>query len=331
MIGTKIPSESVGPSYIIASMAHKKLDFAIVGQPKSGTTALAQFLAEHPQVCMSQPKEPGYFATDIHDESDAYHGRARFFPVRTREDYDKRFAHAKEGQLNGEATTWYAFSKSAAKNIYKHNPDAKIIILIRNPVDFMHSLHMQYVNATREDEEDFAKALELEPERKQGRHIPPRVQAPSWLFYTERAKYYQQVKRYFDTFPRDNILVMTNEEFVRDNAAAFGKVATFLGIDTDYSPDFKEVKGSEAPRFRALNSFARSSWLIKSTMRILPPKMYVKISDIVHKVILKKQRRQPMDPKLRKRLEKAFVGEAEKTGDLLGRDLVKEWGLDTTE
>lgn len=308
-------------------MAHKKIDFVIAGQPKSGTTALAQFLAEHPQICFSQPKEPGYFATDFIEESDAFYGRERFFHTRTPEEYDKRFEHYEAGQSLGEATTWYAFSKTAAGNIYQHNPSAKIIILLRNPVDFAHSLHMQYVNSTREDEEDFAKALELEEQRKQGKHIPERTLAPSFLWYTERGKYYEQVKRYLDIFPAKNVLVLTNEEFNQDNAAVFKKVLRFLEIDTSFTPGFKTVKGSEAPRFKTLNALARTSWLVKSLHRALPPKAYVAVSAIVHKIILKRQPRKPMDPKLRKELTALFLPDVKKTGKLLGRDLAKEWHL----
>lgn len=243
---------------------HRKVDFVIAGQPKSGTTALSQFLSRHPEICMSYPKEPGYFATDFRHESDAFHGKPRYFPARTPEDYDEHFTHAKPGQLLGEASTCYAYSQAAAHHIYQHNPKAKIIIMLRNPVDFMHSLHTQYVNETVENETDFEKALELEPQRKQGINVPPRTRCPSYHLYRERTKYADHAQRYLQYFGPENVLIISNEEFKEDNKAVCQEILRFLGVDTDIVPDFNNVHGSKSPRFSWLNKLIHTMWLKKN-------------------------------------------------------------------
>lgn len=308
-------------------MPHKVIDFAIVGQPKAGTTAMAQFLSKHPQVCISSPKEPNFFATDFMKESDDFHGKRKYFNIRTRKDYDKCFSHCKAEQILGEATPKYAHSKSAAKNIYKHNPSAKIIIILRNPVDFMHSLHMQYVNSGIENIKDFKEAIKLDPERKKGLNIPSQVKYPSCYPYTERGKYYDQVKRFLDTFPQNNVLVLTHEEYKANNAITLKKVLDFLGVDPSFSVDFKTVHGSKAPRFETLNKIINKSWITNLAHKILPHRAYVQISKIFNKFALKEQQRTVMDIELKKELEQLFYDDVQKTSELLDRNLIDEWNF----
>ena len=102
--------------------------------------------------------------------------------------------------------------------------------MLREPVSFMHSLHTQFVNETTEDEPDFARALDLEAERRAGRSIPARVRCPSFLFYRERARYAAQLERYLAVFPREQILVLVFEEFREDNEGHYRRVLEFLGV-----------------------------------------------------------------------------------------------------
>lgn len=309
------------------SAAQQQIDFAIVGQPKSGTTALAHFLSQHPQVCLSRPKEPEYFATDLMRESDELHGKSLYFLIRAQEDYDKCFKHCENGRIKGEASIVYAYSKEAARNIYQHNPSAKIIIMLRSPVDFMHSMHMQLVNNAVETETDFARAIELESERKKGQNIPSSAKYPSSLFYTNRARYYEQLKRYYDIFPNENILALTNEEFRRDNDVTFKKVLDFLGVDVSFSPDFDAVHGSKKPRLATLNALAHSPQIKKPAYKMLGPRLFDKLGKVTRSITLKEHPRESLNPVLEDRLIKELLPDIERTSQLLGRDLAREWSL----
>lgn len=308
-------------------MSRRKVAFVIAGQPKSGTTALAHFLAEHPQVCMSYPKEPCYFATDFMKESDSFHGKPKYYKVRTPEQYDKHFAHAEEGQILGDASTSYAYSKEAARNIYGHNPEAKIIIMLRNPVEFIHSLHMQYVNETVEDETDFEKALELEPERKKGRNIPPKTRCPSYHFYRERAKYAKHVERFFEQFGKDNVMVIANEDFRENSNEVYTSILRFLGVDENILPEFKTIHSSKSPRTAWLNRIAHTMWLKNALYKLLGPVRYTKIQKRIEKLLLKPEPRQTMDTELRKKLETQLGPEVAKLNHLSGQDFAAMWGF----
>jgi Sulfotransferase domain len=306
------------------------IDFTIVGQPKSGTTALAQFLGQHPQICMSFPKEPVYFATDLIQESDAFYGSRTYFEFRTEQDYTALFAHCRPGQLRGDASTPYLLSKVAASNIRAVNPDVKIIVMLREPVSFMHSLHMEYLNETIEDEPDFARALEKESLRKAGQFIPARVRCPSYLFYRERARYSSQLARYYAVFPHKNLLVMTMEEFRQDNERHYRYALDLLGVDPQYVPSFGVVNASKAPRSRRLNHALNTPALKHLLFKALGPPRYIALRDRVAGLVLNEQPRAELSPVLERELRDEFGTEVERVSGLVGRDLRPVWGYPGT-
>jgi hypothetical protein len=300
--------------------------FAIVGQPKSGTSALADFLGQHPQICMSMPKEPTYFATDVFEESDAFYGSRKYWEFRTEAEYEVAFAHCRPRQLRGDASTLYLHSKVAASNLCAANPDLKVIMMLREPVSFMHSLHMQYVNQTMEDEIDFARALAKEELRKSGRCIPPRVRCPSHVFYRERARYSNQLERYYAVFPRDNILAMTMEEFREDNEGHYRRVLELIGVDPEHVPSFAVVHPSTAPRSRRVNQMLNTPALKRALFKVLGPVRYGTVKRRVAGLVLREQPRAELPPALERELRDEFGPEVDRVSRLLGRDLRPIWG-----
>lgn len=304
-----------------------KVDFFIVGQPKSGTTALAKFLNDHPQISMSDPKEPAYFATDLMAESDRYLNKPTHFKFRKLDEYSRIFSNVKKSKILGEASTNYLYSKEAAKNIYKFNPNAKIIIMLREPVSFMRSLHNQYLNEGREDEFDFIQALKLEADRKKWKHLPRNTVAPSYFLYTEQAKYFQQVKRYYELFPKDQILVLIMEEFKNDNKKYYTQVLKFLDVQSDnnHLPNFKTVHGAQSPRSITLNNLLNRQGFKDLIYKFTGQKFYTRISKFVAKLMMSESARHNLSPAIEKRLKRENRSEVEKIGKLVGRDLTTIW------
>ena len=303
------------------------VDFFIVGEPKSGTTALAAFLGEHPGLFMATPKEPDYFATDLRAESDAFHGRPVYFRIRTNREYHDLFRPARPGQLLGEASTCYLYSHVAAENIRAYNPDAKIIVMLRNPAEFLPSLHMQFVNETTETEPDLAAALAKEPARRAGRELPPHVRTPSYLYYSERVRYAEHLRRFLDCFPPGQVLVLVAEDFQRDNAGVYRQVLRFLGVDDDFTPSFRAVHGSRSPRFPRLNVMVNEPVLKSGVQRALGARTYTRLQMHVSKVLFRDEPRHAVTDDLRSQLRERGRVEAERVGRLLDRDLVTRWGL----
>ena len=159
----------------------RRPNFFILGAPKCGTTALSAYLREHPRVFVSQPKEPHYFCDDF----DYYYAPGQ----RSEAHYLGLFADADERHLAvGEASVWYLYSATAARNIIAFAPDARIIVMVRNPVELVPSLHSQLRYMLDEAEPDPAAAWDLLDARARGEGLPDTVRVPEFLQYRDAAR-----------------------------------------------------------------------------------------------------------------------------------------------
>ena len=306
-----------------------KPNLFIVGQMKSGTTALHGFLQQHPEVFMSSFKEPHFFCSDFHLESDRHHGRRLFFNFRQKDSYLKLFAKAKTEKIVGEATANYLYSRVAAEKIHNFNPDAKIIILLREPAQYLYSLHSHYAKFTEENEPDFVAALALEAERKQGKHASPRVMSPSFLFYSDRVKYYEQVKRYYDRFAAEQIKVIIYEKFRADNEGVYREILEFLGVDPSFTPNFEAINVNKEVKFPAINNFINRP-LIKAISKNLISQEFNEFvrDNIVEKLLWHSAPKEKISEAIKLDLMQKYQPEVAKISELIGVDLEAVWGYD---
>lgn len=324
--GSHRSNEARGWSRTLTTV-NRVVDFFLVGQPKSGTTALAQFLDDHPGIAITVPKEPGYWAVDLRRESERHHGSTAFQKVATLDEYRRTFSHAQPGQLVGDATTWYLYSRESARAIREYSPEARILMMLRNPVHMIRSLHAQHVNSAYEDIADFAEALDAEESRKRGERIPKNVPIPSWLYYRERGRYFDQVRRYVEEFGRDRILVHANEDLRGDPRSTYRATLEFLGVDDlDFVPDFVGVNESASPRFARLNRAVQSNRAKAWARRLLGYRaMTFMRLKVLEPLVWKRARRVPLDPALEAELVEFFRPDVRALSELLGRDFESLW------
>ncbi|AFZ34987.1 sulfotransferase [Stanieria cyanosphaera PCC 7437] len=307
----------------------KKPNLFIVGQPKSGTTALHQFLGQHPEIYMASIKEPHFFCDDFHQESDRYHQTQLFFDFREEKDYLKLFTKIKNEKIAGESSTQYLYSQVAAQKIYEFNPEAKIIIILREPATFLYSLHSHYVKFTEENEENFIKALTLESVRKSGKMLSPRVTSPSYLYYSERIKYYEQVKRYYDIFNSSQIKVILFEDFKNNNEQTYQEILKFLQVNPNFSPQYEAINVNKEVKFKALNNLANNQIIKNITKNIFSQEFNEFVRDkIVERFFWSEAPKSFMPKEIKIQLMKKFQPEVIRISELLGVDLVKQWGYD---
>ena len=178
-------------------------DFFIVGAPKCGTTALYEYLRQHPSLFLPFHKEPLFFGDDL----------TRRYGRLTTDEYLALFNEADEGQRIGEASAWYLYSESAAREIASVSPSASIIAMVRQPVDMMYAQHSQLLFNRQEEIEDFGSALAAEPARRRGERLPPGPLRPETLRYRETSRYADQLQRYFDVFGRERVHVIVFDDF----------------------------------------------------------------------------------------------------------------------
>jgi len=287
----------------------------LVGAPKCGTTALHSYLLMHPQIQSCDRKEFFYFDTD--------HSATSPYAVREREKYLDYFK-CSSARYAIDASTWYLFSEVAAANIKAFNPDAKIIIMLRKPVDMIYSLHGQRLYTGNEDIADFQTALCAEPDRATGRRIPPNAQIPEGLQYRKVGLYYQQVKRYLDLFPRKQVLILLYDEFSKDTAGTYASVLRFLEIDDIQLPAFDRINAHKVSRSPTVNMFLGNyHHPLRRLVRAALPfgDVRKKVARQMKKWNTKETRRSALDPALAGSLAEYFCEDVTRLQGLIGRDL----------
>jgi len=291
----------------------RKPDFFIVGAPKCGTTAMNDYLKQHPEIFVSKKKELHFFGTDLYSP--------KF--IRDKEKYLSFFSAAKNEKRIGEASIWYLYSIIAASEIKEFSPFASIIIMLRNPVDMLYAQHSQFLYNGNEDIVDFETALKAEEHRKLGLRIPPNVHFIESLFYKKTAKYTEQVQRYLNVFGWENVHIIIYDDFKNDIAGIYRETLRFLGVEENFQPDFRVINPNKRIRSKTLQKFLLNpSHITQHFGEVLISRLlYQKLLDKLKVLNIKYEPRLPMDPELRRRLLEEFVPEIERLSKLLGRDL----------
>jgi hypothetical protein len=307
-------------------------DFFIVGQPKSGTTALHHMLRSHPQIFMPENKEPWFFADELHERTPP---RPAGTP-RSLSEYAALFAAAGPQQRVGEASVLYLWSHTAAQAIAAVAPRARAIAILREPASLLRSLHLQFLETYVETEPDLRRALELEPSRREGRNVPRHTYWPQALAYSEHVRYVEQLSRYRDRFPPGHVLVLIYDDFRRDNEATVRTVLRFLEVDDDVPVQSAEINPTVVPRSQGVHELLHAvtvgrgplSRTAKAAVKAVVPRRVRR--DGVRKA---KQRflyapPQPPDEQLMSELRARYAPEVVALSEYLDRDLVSEWGYD---
>lgn len=287
-------------------------DLFVVGAPKCGTTAMTRYLEAHPQVFMAARKDIHHFGSDL-----GFTQKVRD----TAESYLAHFADAGDARRVGECSVWYLYSERAAAEIRAFAPDARIIIMLRNPVDMIYALHAQLRYNGRGDEDiaDFEQAIAAEPDRAAGRRIPPHATLPEALLYHRVATFTPQVRRYFDAFGRDQVHIVLQDDLLADPAATWRQVLEFLEVDPDFQPDFRVVNSNKVVRSETVRRLVTlTPQAIKDA---LPDGLRMRIRRTVRHLNSRHAPRPPLSPELRARLAADFRPDVLALAELIGRDL----------
>jgi hypothetical protein len=225
-------------------------DFLVIGAPKAGTTALHVALSTHPQLYLSRIKEPKYFLTDdAPPPAGGGPGDARTFRAQVwqRAAYEALFDSAPAGVLRGESTTLYLRDSAAHGRIRRAIPDAKLIAVLRDPVDRAHSNWTHLRSAGLEPEGDFLKACDLEADRI------AKGWAPFWR-YVEQGRYGEQLEHLYTLFPREQVLVLLYRDYREDPVGMVDRACEFLGVRSGVVTDVPLENITAAPSHSAVNA-----------------------------------------------------------------------------
>ena len=301
----------------------------IAGLPRSGTSSLHSYLNQHPDIFMTSIKEPNYFATDFQKESDSYHKKRLYFPYRTKDKYLRLYKKWKNEVIAGEASWTNLYSNLSAKMIHNFSPNAKIIITLREPVDFLYSYHSAATFALGEHISDFQTALAAEDDRKKGKHLGKRVIVPSWLFYSEFIKYSDQVKRYFSVFNKSQIRVVIFDALTKKTSQNYKNILEFLNVNPYFIPDFNTVNPNKVMKWPRLKRFVLDSPYFRKLLHFISSDdIYATMKNFYKNKIVTYEARPPLSFELRYELMTKFKMEVDKISHLLNIDMIKLWGYD---
>ncbi|ACY47786.1 sulfotransferase [Rhodothermus marinus DSM 4252] len=292
-------------------------NFFIIGAPKCGTTSLATWLAEHPNIYMAPLKEPFFFSEDIN-----------YRWVKSWKMYKRLFKDVTQNhKAVGEASPFYLFSRIAIPKIEMNIKNAKYIVMIRNPIEMAYSWYEQNYRVFIENVDNFRKAWELAPIRRTGKQIPRGCKDPILLDYPSWCLLGEQLERLYNIVPRDRILVLVLDDIKNNPRKEYLRVLEFLELPDDGRKIFPVYNYSRMWRSRWLGEVVTKAFELGVRLRyefgLLPPKR-LGIGESVDKVTSIVWKRPQLDHEFHKELIDFFKDDIHKLESILKRNF-SEW------
>lgn len=307
----------------------KKPTFLIVGAVKAGTTSLHEYLSHHPQVYMSPVKETNFFSDadmdfahfNIDYRQDIGHDLKKYLAgpmdhkihiahVREWKDYLTLFKNAKDETALGEVSNSYLYCPSAAAAILAKLPDARIVMILRNPAKRLFSQYLMNLRLGK------IAGRGLLDEIAHDQAKTHKGWGVSHL-YLETGLYFAQVKRYYDLFPASRIHVMLYDDFKRDAAGEMKKLFRFLGVEALELDMQRRYNEAGMPRFGKLNYWMTQLGVYGLVKKIFSPAMKEKLK----KLAFTKKNIPVMSAEERKYLTDYYRSDTKQLAALISRDL----------
>jgi len=291
-------------------------NFFIVGAPKCGTTSLITYLNFHPEVFV--PEETGlyFFCEDF----------PALRTITSVDDYTRRFAEQRgDCRAYGESSAIYIYSRPGLQRMRAFNPAARLIIMLRRPLEMIHSFHGQLLYDLDEDEPDFQRAWRLQEARRNGAHLPPHCRHPRLLQYADIGKLGKYVGQVLEIFPRDQVHFIFFEEFTTRTDQVYQETLSFLGLRSYSLPDYPPQNVSKRHASRVISTLTRrppplllsAADRLKRLLRI----RRLHILDFLNWLNVRKQQRDELPEAFRRELLAEFRSDIQLTAQLTGRDL----------
>lgn len=277
-------------------------NFLIIGAPRTGTTHLYKGLRQHPEIYMSDFKEPMFFA---------YEGESHAATIADWDSYQKLFDHAQGQKAIGEASTLYLWKDSAPGNIYRHLPEVRLIAVLRNPVERAFSQYTFQRLLEVETCETFEEGLEAEASRAED----PKVS--DFFRYVEVGLYADQIARYQALFAPDQLKFVLNDDLDRDQSQVFQDIFRFLGVDDTFRPNLEHRTNASgvAPKKSFYGALKAGGRMVKG---LLPESMTTRLSGALNAHYLA---RPQVSQETYQKLLNVFQEDVIRTGKLIERDL----------
>lgn len=285
----------------------------IVGAPKSGTTAMAKYLNSHPDIFAPAQKEFWFFGNDL----------KRYKAGPTDVQYLEWFTKWNNEIYALDASPFYLYSMSAPSEIKDKVKNPKIIIMLRNPTDLVHSMYHQNCFVGAEDKDSFQKAWDLEEVRLKGSAIPIKCKLEMSIRYKTIGQFSLYVKNYIDHLGKDNVHVIFYDDFKIDAKKCFEHLLHFLNLNTVYPENFEVVNASKKARVPGVTDFFTHppAWMGSLGSVFISKENRRKIRDFVIKKNTKPTKNPELSNGMTSQLNEYFRADIVRLETLLGKDL----------
>jgi hypothetical protein len=289
-------------------------DFAIVGAPKAATTSLVDYLRSHADIFLPEQKEIPYFVDD-----EAFAQGVAYL--------DSVYAGVRKGQKVGIAHVHMLHADKPADRLRAHSPDAKIIAVLREPVDRAYSAFWHMRKLGWEDAATFEEALARESEQLKTPYADR-----TDFGYLRDGEYAAQIMRYVDRFGGANVRSIFTDDLASNAAGTVAEIVSWLGLSPDLiKADFQKRSNVAAkPRSAVLHwVLARPYGLKRLYKALMPMRLQYRIRTRLKDPLMARNLEQvgypPMNPTTRRRLEEHFTPHNERLERLIGRPLPAAW------
>jgi len=238
-------------------------DFFIVGAPRAGTTSLYEYLKKNPKIFMPGRKEPHFFSPNIKQQMERVTS-----PITNEKEYLALFKNAKNDQKIGEASITYFTDPDSPRAIYKKNPNAKIIIILRNPIERTISDYLYQLKRGTEIL-SFEKAIERDLQNI----------AKVKKSFVKTSLYSQHINNYFKIFPKNQIKILMFEDFIKNPQQSVNDVLHFLGINVFHNFDNIVHNEYKVPKGKIQKTILNNNILQKLAVKTLPNNMIMYFSE----------------------------------------------------
>jgi hypothetical protein len=303
-------------------------NFMVVGAAKAGTTSIYQYLSQHPEVYLSPIKETNYFAKDIPLDKirkDYYKGgeldveayvntdlseQIHIAFVSQWEHYIKLYKNVRGEKAIGEISNSYLYSQVAAREIHAVDPGMKIIMILRDPIKRAFSHYKMTLRVGLVKDSFYEEVQRDYAAREKGFRVSH--------LYVEMGQYAAQVKRYLDTFPREQVRIYLFDDLKADAASVIDDMLRFLGVDPSQQVDTSfQANQASVPKNVQLVHFLRKTGIRKLAKKISPRF----VGEAAKKVIYKDKDDLELTQRDRDFLRPLFEQDIQELERILERDL----------
>lgn len=302
----------------MVSLQSMKVSFFILGAPKCGTTALAAYLSAHPRVRFCDPKEPYFFSPELNLTGQKIPSSI--------EEYHELFGADAERFVTGEGSVSYLLSETAVPLIFKYNPGARFIIMLREPAQMLYSWHNQLVLNILEKDRSFDSVWRAQCIRETNRGFRAIPGVSSEIFkWKQWVSYGTLLERLYRTAPQEQCKIILFDDFVKNTSGVYQEVLSFLELPDDERNEFLPVNQSRRirPGFKsAIQLNNRLSPGFRTMIKkIIRKTLRVDIDGRFDLFTKPETERTPLADSLRDEINETMRPEIEKTAVLLNRDL----------